>query len=201
MKIKNLAQTLVQPVKFVVLPGGRLPERHHVGDAAADCYTRAIVNPKSNGENMRETLWEFDKNISKKSLRVTSSIKFYGGRYYYKLYPGHSVSIGLGFNVQIPFGMAGFIYPRGSSIVKNGERIHLTVLNTNPIDHGFTGEPWAEIRNDGQMPFDIYHHSRLVQLTCGLVKSGKLRKSEVVHVATAPMVALDIDHFQQSKKR
>ena len=157
---------LFQPVKFVVLPGGKLPSRnpeHGVSDAGLDCYVRAIVStePDEKTPSMRKTLWDFCNE-------------------YYSLLPGESVSVGLGFNVQIPFGMAGFIYPRGSSIVKNGERIHLKVLNKNPIDHGFTGEPWVELRNDGETEFSILHGSKLVQLVIQPVWCGPIREVGVI---------------------
>lgn len=161
--MKNpLLSTLTLAVKFAVLPGGKLPTKHpdRPGDAGLDCYVRAVVDPTKSSEpgNIRKTVNDFSTD------RI------------YRLSPGNSVSLGLGFNVEIPFGMAGFIYPRGSSVInKESPHIrHLQVLNTNPIDHGFTGEPWVELRNEGCNTIYIHLHDKLVQLVIVPVWCGRI---------------------------
>lgn len=189
MKALQLARKLVSPVKFVVLPGGKLPERKHDGDAGVSCYTRAIIiaRPDPKNPNMRETWWDFTLKGQPYHKALHDGESRFGTDskgHHYRLLPGESVSIGLGFNVEIPLGLGGFLEPRGSVIVKKGQRIHLRVLNTNPVDSGFTGEPWAEIRNDGREVFNIYHYSALVQLVIKPVWIGKIQQVKRIKAGT-----------------
>lgn len=154
---------MVQPIKFVVLRGGKLPVRQHDGkDAGLDCFIRGVIELGSepNNRRMRTTITNLTEKVQLSADRYyCEHVHADTEGTYWELKSGESVSLGLGFNVQIPYGMAGFLYPRGC-IAKE----QLQILNTNPIDHGFDGEPWLELRNNGYQSFRVRHHMRLVQL-------------------------------------
>ncbi len=174
MKIPTL---LTDPIPLAVIDGGKAPERNHGGlDAAHDCFTRAIVStmPDKTNPRMRTTISDFSSIHPQELISQNSGLKEDENGVFWSLAPGDTVSIGLGFNIELPFGLAGFIHARGGSINKADVRYHLKVLNPNPIDHGFSGEPWAEIKNGGKTPFKIYRHSKLVQLTIIPVWMGKI---------------------------
>ena len=78
----------------------------------------------------------------------------------FRLGPGETACLGIGVVIEIPDGFAGWIKPRGSTI-KN----KIAVLDSDvPIDPDFRGEPIATIRNDGNLPFFINRHDRIVQI-------------------------------------
>lgn len=179
------ANLLTMPIEFAPLPGGRIPVRGHDGlDVGLDCFVRAIVStvPDKKNPKMRTTITDLTERKAKKRWNndefrelYRQHIGFDENGAYWRLEQRQSVSIGLGFNVDIPFGLGGFLYPRGSNIVKNDQKINLAVLNKNPIDPGFDGEPWLEVRNDGDNIFKIYHHARLAQLVIMPVSIGRPR--------------------------
>lgn len=64
------------------------------------------------------------------------------------LEPGGTIALGLGFGLELPAGLAAFIFPR-SSLAKRGVESYLP-----PVDPGYTGEAHAILHNDG---YDALH--------------------------------------------
>jgi dUTP pyrophosphatase len=71
---------------------------------------------------------------------------------------GHTVKIPLGFGLEVPNGMAGFIWPR-SGLASNG-----IVCQLPPIDPGYTGEIHAIVSNLSNEPFFGVEGDRIGQL-------------------------------------
>lgn len=74
------------------------------------------------------------------------------------LYSGQVAKIPLGFGVELPDGMAGWIFPR-SSLSAQG-----IVCQLPPIDSGYRGEIHAVIANLGNNSYDIKAGDRIGQL-------------------------------------
>lgn len=72
--------------------------------------------------------------------------------------PGETRTIGLGFGLELPDGLAGFIMVR-SSMAKNGIDCKLP-----PIDSGYRGEIHAVIYNGSDRWFNINKGNRIGQL-------------------------------------
>lgn len=163
---------LMQSVKIVRLEGGSCPARAHAKDVGFDCFTRAIVGFEKDPKKIHRRVTMFDFQITQQTgvIHTEQRIGFdTNDTAYWSLRPMETVTIGLGFNIDIPVGMAGFILPRGS-LVSNS----VMVVNNNPIDPGFGGEPVAQLLNFGTKEFRIYGNSRLVQLVLQVVWIGKL---------------------------
>lgn len=171
-----IPKILLQGISFVLIPGGKLPVRNHNGmDAGLDCFTRAIIDLKEidqKNPRQRSVITDLtEKTLISKDRYYLEHIGEDEEGTFWGLKEGESVSIGLGFNVKIPFGMAGFLFPRGSTAMKQ-----LEILSTNPIDHGFDGEPWLELKNGGYGTFKIRRNMRLVQLVIMPVWYGKIKQ-------------------------
>ena len=139
-------------------------------DIGIDLAIRAIIAIESPEEQrarkgpMRRSLFDFihpaDRDIPTRNIGRDDRKGFY-----YRLYSGESVSLGLGVVVELSPGWAGYVEPRGSTIRTHGRHCVLSVLNsTVPIDPGFRGEIWAELKNEGPHEFKIYRHMVLFQL-------------------------------------
>ncbi|MDR1600287.1 MAG: deoxyuridine 5'-triphosphate nucleotidohydrolase [Oscillospiraceae bacterium] len=76
----------------------------------------------------------------------------------YTVPPGKTAVLGLGFGIQLPDGMAGYVFPRSSLAAKG------VVCQLPPIDPGYTGEIHAVVTNHGPEPFVIAPGQRIGQL-------------------------------------
>ncbi len=76
----------------------------------------------------------------------------------FTLYPGQIKKVPLGFGLELPTGVAGFIFPR-SSLAAKGITCELP-----PIDPGYKGEVHAIITNNGLDSYDIKEGDRIGQL-------------------------------------
>lgn len=181
LKIPSLAELLTGDINFKLVPGGKPPVRKHCGlDAAYDCHIRGVASMGAKKKSNQRTLLcdltvKSYKCVLRQNHEWTQNLHRDAEGIYWILRPGESVSLALGFNIQIPFGLAGFMCERGSNIVKGSKKLHLVVLNKNPIDHGFIGEPWLELRNDGKDIFKIRRNMQLGQLLIMPVWRGKLK--------------------------
>lgn len=155
--------------KLAVLPGGRMPEFKTSGAGAVDLYTRAIVSTDSDPCNpaLRKTIYDFSSKIPQ---NLKNNVERNGRAYVYMLYPGESVRIGVGIAIELPRIQVAYIHPRGSTSNKQLElyaddEMKIQVKNgAVPIDSDYRGEPSAVIYNNGDQPFEIFRHKRIVQL-------------------------------------
>lgn len=74
------------------------------------------------------------------------------------LYPGQTRKIGLKFGLELPDGMAGFIFPRSSMSAKG------IVCELPPIDPGYRGEVHAVVSNISRETYTIKEGERVGQL-------------------------------------
>lgn len=72
--------------------------------------------------------------------------------------PGETITVPLGFGLELPIGTAGFIYPR-SSLAKAG-----VVCQLPPIDASYRGEIHAIITNYSNAPYHFMSNDRIGQL-------------------------------------
>lgn len=76
----------------------------------------------------------------------------------YTVYPGEILKIPLGFGLELPDGMAGFIFPR-TSLSAQG-----LVCELPPVDSGYRGEIHAIVSNVSNSPRMICKGDRIGQL-------------------------------------
>lgn len=74
------------------------------------------------------------------------------------LYSGQTMKFPLGFGLELPDGMVGFVFPR-SSLSARG-----IVCELPPIDSGYRGEIHAVVSNVGRDSYDIKKGDRIGQL-------------------------------------
>ncbi len=149
-----------------ILPGGTMPFRalplgaeNHIPSCAVgyDILTRAIVELEMDPENplMRKTIYDFEDTPQSPQFQHINVLdkKFI-------LYPGEIAYLGTGVVIEMPDNVAGWVKPRGSTIIKG-----LAILNSDvPIDPDFRGEPIIVIRNEQSVKaIDISNHERLAQ--------------------------------------
>jgi len=173
-------------VKCFIIEGGKNPYPRSDGAAGYDLNIRAVVSMGMDPfiPHMRDTLFDFvstqtNRTIAKyvETKPVNRPDRGIMNEPVYVLPPTESVSLGLGVVFEIPKGWAGYVEPRGSTI----NPLNLEVLNDSvPIDSDFRAEIWAEIRNNGNKPVDIYRHMRLVQVVFKPVFTGRLKLSDQV---------------------
>lgn len=164
--------------KLLCLPwrdGWPMPERAHPPDCFDFLALRAIVHPtEMAGGFLRRTVFDLTNGFSpygNDEGRINlDHIQFEGGEWVYYLHPGEKVNIGLGVSLFIPHGYAGFVKPRGSAIDAG-----LAIVNSDvPIDHGYTGEPKAVVRNNGDEPYRLRRKSCICQLAVVRLFTGPI---------------------------
>ncbi len=177
-------------VKFFVLPGCRAPERAKPGDAGWDLFLRAIVGVEMSESVsfMHRTVFDFKTPPAKKDyglacplhIRTLTVPKNPEYPLSYELPRDTAVLVGFGVVAEIPYGYAGYIEPRGSSIHDPANPwARLEIANdTVPIDSGFRGEFCAILVNHGHTPFTLYWGRRFAQLVVKKIAT----ESEVVDV-------------------
>lgn len=74
------------------------------------------------------------------------------------LQPGQTRKVPLGFGVELPDGMVGYIFPRSSLSAKG------VVCELPPIDAGYRGEVHAVMCNVGVEPYSVKTGDRIGQL-------------------------------------
>ncbi|MBS6194498.1 MAG: deoxyuridine 5'-triphosphate nucleotidohydrolase [Clostridiales bacterium] len=76
----------------------------------------------------------------------------------YIILPGETVSVPLGFGIELPDGFAGFIFPRSNTAARG------LTCELPPIDSGYRGEIHAILTNTGNEKIKIPKNSRIGQL-------------------------------------
>jgi len=149
-------------IKIHVLRGGHLPERKTDGAIGYDVYLRAIVSPtEMDPENpdLRKTLFNFRDVPQDKS--VVQHIQEVNGRLVYRMDPGESVLVGVGFITEMIFPMFYWIGPRSGLASKWG----ITVTNApGTVDPDYRGEAGVLVYNRNPHQFDLEHNMRIAQI-------------------------------------
>ncbi len=153
-------------IKVHVLPGGHAPERKTDGAIGYDARIRAVVSDRemdTANPILRKTLFDFEAWPDDPSIsgHVVSKVRQNGHELIYRIDPGQSVMLGLGFFTAMPFPMFYWVAPRSGFASKH----KITITNApGTIDPDYRGEAGALIHNRGEDPFDLSRSMRIVQV-------------------------------------
>lgn len=154
-------------VPTYILPGGRLPERQTDGAIGYDAYARAIVSPRlmdPKNPNFRLTLFNFQTlpehpHMAKQVVEVPKE-NGDGIELAYRLKPGESILVGIGFATAMPFPLFYWTSPRSGLASKEG----ITVQNApGTVDPDYRGEAGVLLFNRDNPDFKVTHHMRIAQ--------------------------------------
>jgi len=155
-------------VKIHVLAGGKLPQRQSDGAIGYDAHIRAIVSPaEKDSQNpvLRKTLFDFfnipvDPVMASRVVMVQKEDNS-GTELVYKLNPGESVLVGIGFVTEMPFPMFYWVAPRSGLASKWG----ITVTNApGTVDPDYRGEAGVVVCNRSDKVFFLRHDMRIAQI-------------------------------------
>ncbi len=150
-------------LKIYVLPGGKLPKRQTDGAIGYDVSLRAIICPREmdpHNSSLRKTLFDFetiptDPEISRHIVKTE------GGELVYRMDPGESVLVGIGFVTEMPYPMFYWVAPRSGLASKYG----ITVTNApGTVDPDYRGEAGVLVYNRNKSKFDLHHNIRIAQI-------------------------------------
>lgn len=149
-------------VKIHVLDGGCLPKRQTDGAIGYDTYLRAVVSatemdPKN--EVLRKTLFDF-REIPV-DQKVGRHVRKVGDKLVYRMDPGESVLVGIGFVTEMPFPLFYWVAPRSGLASRWG----ITVTNApGTVDPDYRGEAGVLVYNRNTTPFDLEQNMRIAQI-------------------------------------
>lgn len=155
-------------VRFFVLPGGTLPVRQTDGAVGFDVHLRAIVSPFSMdpvNQNLRKTLFDFkSKPVHSKDREEAEAARHVfkvDDKLVYRMKPGESVLVGIGFITQMEFPLFYWLAPRSGLASKWG----ITVTNApGTVDPDYRGEAGVLVYNRNDTTFDLQHNIRIAQM-------------------------------------
>lgn len=120
------------PVKFFVLPGGKLPHQESEEAIGYDVCLRAIVSPFGMdpvNKNLRKALFDFSgkptPSEDTEEMHAASHVVFENGEWVYRLLPRESVLVGIGFITEMPYPLFYWVAPRSGL----ASRHKITVTN------------------------------------------------------------------------
>lgn len=149
-------------VDIHILPGGRMPERQTPGAVGFDVYLRAIVSPTEMDPDdpaLRRTIFDFESLPSDPDVRHHVCSDERG--MYYRMDPGESVLVGIGFITSMPYPMFYWVAPRSGLASKWG----ITVTNApGTVDPDYRGEAGVLVYNRNQHHYDLRHGIRIAQI-------------------------------------
>ena len=150
-------------VRICILPGGHLPERKTSGAIGYDVYLRAIISPTEmdlENPNLRKTLFDF-KTVPPDELVARHVKEVDRGKLVYRMDPGESVLVGIGFMTEMPYPMFYWVAPRSGLASRHG----ITVTNApGTVDPDYRGEAGVLIYNRNSLCFDLEHGMRIAQI-------------------------------------
>ena len=150
-------------IRICILPGGHLPERQTSGAIGYDVYLRAIISPTEmelENPNLRKTLFDF-KTVPLDELVARHIKEVNHGKLVYRMDPGESVLVGIGFVTEMPFSMFYWVAPRSGLASRHG----ITVTNApGTVDPDYRGEAGVLIYNRNSIYFDLEHGMRIAQI-------------------------------------
>ncbi|MFO0718967.1 MAG: dUTP diphosphatase [Candidatus Paceibacterota bacterium] len=149
-------------IKVYALPGGHLPERQTDGAVGYDVYARAIVSASEmdqSNPNLRKTLFDF-REVPKDPV-VAKKVHMLNDRLVYRMEPGESVLVGIGFVTEMPYPLFYWVAPRSGLASKWG----ITVTNApGTVDPDYRGEAGVLVYNRNETSFDLEHNMRIAQI-------------------------------------
>jgi dUTP pyrophosphatase len=149
-------------LNIYVIPGGKMPERKTEGAIGYDVSLRAIVSASemdSGNPNLRKTLFDFMNVPEEEVLR--RKVVDVGSELVYRMDPGESVLVGIGFVTDMKFPMFYWVAPRSGLAAKWG----ITVTNApGTIDPDYRGEAGVLVYNRNSTTFDLKHNMRIAQV-------------------------------------
>jgi dUTP pyrophosphatase len=156
------------PVRFFVLPGGKLPERKTTGAIGFDVFLRSVVSPFSmdpSNKDLRKTLFDFktkpEHSKDVEELNAANHVFEKEGKLVYRMDPGESVLVGVGFVTEMEFPLFYWIAPRSGLSSKFG----ITVTNApGTVDPDYRGEAGVLVYNRNDHTFDLEQDFRIAQI-------------------------------------
>jgi len=150
------------PVKIHLLPGGQMPERQTAGAIGFDVWLRAVVSVTEMDPTqpyLRKTLFDFrTRSVDPVVARQVFDVD---GRLIYRMEPGESVLVGIGFITEMEFPMFYWVAPRSGLASKWG----ITVTNApGTVDPDYRGEAGVLVYNRNPTPFDLQSGIRIAQI-------------------------------------
>jgi dUTP pyrophosphatase len=159
-------------VKIHILDGGSMPKRETEGAIGYDVRLRAIVSATemdSENNKLRKSLFDFKRRTLSKSTKDAANIDHIYHEHYaevegevvYRMYPGQSVLVGIGFVTEMEFPMFYWVAPRSGLASKWG----ITVTNApGTVDPDYRGEAGVLVYNRNTTTFDLTHKMRIAQI-------------------------------------
>lgn len=155
-------------VRIHILPGGAMPERQTTGSIGYDVRIRAIVSSTemdSQNTQLRQTMFDFKRmpDNSKIARHIITITKEHGGgeKLIYRMDPGESVLVGIGFITEMQFPTFFWVAPRSGLASKWG----ITVTNApGTVDPDYRGEAGVLVYNRNQTMFDLHRGMRIAQI-------------------------------------
>lgn len=149
-------------VKIHILPGGIMPERKSDGAAGYDVAIRTIVSKTdmdSSCDRLRKTLFDFESEPD--DPNVAGHVHALGEELTYRMEPGESVLVGIGFVTVMPLDMFYWVAPRSGLAAKYG----ITVTNApGTVDSDYRGEAGVLVYNNNKEKFDLRKGLRVAQI-------------------------------------
>ena len=145
-----------------LLPGGKMPQRMTEEAIGYDVYLRAVVSAfeeDPSNPNLRKTLFDFQNrpaapNINRQVVKVEDELV-------YRMNPGESALVGIGFVTAMPFPMFYWVAPRSGLSSKHG----ITVTNApGTVDPDYRGEAGVLVYNRNSTTFYLRHDMRIAQI-------------------------------------
>ncbi len=157
----------MKPVKIFCLPGGTLPQRQTEGAIGFDVRARAIVSATDmdlQNPNLRRTIFDFkavpeDERVRGQVFDLPGSHN--GRELVYRMQPGESVLVGIGFVTEMTFPMFYWVAPRSGLASK----YNIQVTNApGTVDPDYRGEAGVLVLNRGPNHFDLRCNMRIAQI-------------------------------------
>lgn len=148
-------------IRMYLLPGGIKPERQSEGAAGYDVAIRAVISKteKDSCGIFRKTLFDFESEPD--DPNVSGQVQSINGELKYRMEPGESVLVGIGFVTVMPPDMFYWIAPRSGLAAKYG----ITVTNApGTVDSDYRGEAGVLVFNNTEKRFDLYKGLRVAQI-------------------------------------
>ncbi len=149
-------------VKLHVLPGGIMPKRQTEGAIGYDVHLRAIVSPFDMDPEqplLRKSLFDF--RSMPENPTIAGHVLTQMNEVVYRMAPGESVLVGIGFVCEMPFPMFYWVAPRSGLASKWG----ITVTNAPGIvDPDYRGEAGVLVYNRADNHFDLRWGMRIAQV-------------------------------------
>jgi dUTP pyrophosphatase len=153
---------MIPHVKLFKLPGGSIPKRETSGAIGYDVRLRAVVSTgdmEPTNDRLRKALFDFIK--IPECPEVARHVVMKEGKLVYRMDPGESVLVGIGFVTEMKFPGFYWVAPRSGLASKYG----ITVTNApGTVDPDYRGEAGVLVYNRNNHTFDLEHNMRIAQI-------------------------------------